>query len=311
MLDENFEALRREATAWIVRITSGTATTEDAEALLRWRSRSDAHEQAFQQSARLWKNLGSALGETRKTSASTVTRRSFIAAGSVAAGAAGVGIVLSELGFLPSVDAMLADYATGVGEQRTVELLDGSTAILDGGTTLSLDYSPSSRHLVLTSGAAVFNVVHDAARPFVVTAANGDTTATGTSFSVKHGEEDVSIECLEGHITVQCLGDSQLNGGEGISYSRAGLGKKVAADIETAAAWRRGLLIFEDRPLADVVSDLNRHRRGRVVIASSNLRSRRMSGVFHLNRPDEILAHLEETLQVRPVSLVGGIVLLR
>lgn len=311
MLDENFEALRREATAWIVRITSGTATTEDTEALLRWRSRSAAHEQAFQQSARLWKNLGSALGETKNTSAPAVTRRSFLAAGSLAAGAAGVGIVLSELGFLPSVDAVLADYATGVGEQRTVELLDGSTATLDGGTTLSLDYTPSTRHLVLTSGAAVFDVVHDATRPFVVTAANGDTTAIGTSFSVKHGEEDVSVECLQGHITVQCLVDSQLTGGEGISYSRVGLGERVATDLETAAAWRRGLLIFKDRPLADVVSDLNRHRRGKVLIASSNLRSRRMSGVFHLNRPDEILAHLEETLRVRPVSLVGGIVLLR
>lgn len=311
MLDENFEALRREATTWIVRITSGTATTEDAEALLRWRSRSAAHEQAFQQSARLWKNLGSALDETKNRSASAVTRRSFLAAGSLAAGAAGVGIVLSELGFLPSVDAVLADYATGVGEQRTVELLDGSTATLDGGTTLSLDYTPSTRHLVLTSGAAVFDVVHDAARPFVVTAANGDTTAMGTSFSVKHGEEDISVECLQGHITVKCLVDSQLTGGEGISYSRVGLGERVATDLETAAAWRRGLLIFKDRPLADVVSDLNRHRRGKVLIASSNLRSRRMSGVFHLNRPDEILAHLEETLRVRPVSLVGGIVLLR
>lgn len=310
-MDENFEALRREATAWLVRITSGTATTEDAEALLRWRSRSAAHEKAFQQSARLWKNLGPALAQRGKSPAAAFTRRSFLAAGSLAAGVGGGGIVLSELGFLPPVDAMLADYATGIGEQRTVELPDGSTTTLDGGTTLSLDYSPSSRHLVLTSGAAVFDVVPDVARPFVVTAANGNTTAIGTSFSIKHGEEDVSVECLQGHITVECLADSQLISGEGISYSQAGLGEKVATDIETAAAWRRGLLIFKDRPLADVVSDLNRHRRGKVVIASSNLRLRRMSGVFHLNRPDEILAHLEETLQVRPVSLIGGIVLLR
>jgi transmembrane sensor len=310
-LDENFEALRREATAWLVRITSGTATTEDAEALLRWRSRSAAHEKAFQQSARLWKNLGPALTQRGKSPAAAFTRRSFLAAGSLAAGVGGGGIVLSELGFLPPVDAMLADYATGIGEQRTVELPDGSTTTLDGGTTLSLDYSPSSRHLVLTSGAAVFDVVPDVARPFVVTAANGNTTAIGTSFSIKHGDEDVSVECLQGHITVECLADSQLISGEGISYSHAGLGEKVTTDIETAAAWRRGLLIFKDRPLADVVSDLNRHRRGKVVIASGNLRSRRMSGVFHLNRPDEILAHLEETLQVRPVSLIGGIVLLR
>ena len=246
-MDENFEALRREATAWLVRITSGTATTEDAEALLRWRSRSATHEQAFQQSARLWKNLGPALGRRGKSPAAAFTRRSFLAAGSLAAGAAGGGIVLSELGFLPPVDAMLADYATGVGEQRTVQLPDGSTTTLDGGTTLSLRLFPikPAPRADRSPGAAVFDVVPDAARPFVVTAANGNTTAIGTSFSIKHGEEDVSVECLQGHITVECLADSHLAGGEGISYSQAGLGEKVATDIETAAAWRRGLLIFQ------------------------------------------------------------------
>nr|WP_210270647.1 FecR family protein [Ensifer oleiphilus] len=310
-MDEDFEALKREATAWIVRITSGGATTEDADALLAWRARSAAHEEAFQVSARLWKNLGPALGQSKKAHAGVLTRRSFLAAGSLAASVAGAGLVLSELGFLPTVGAMLADYATGIGEQRTVQLPDGSTMTLDGGTTLSADFSSSARHLELTSGAAVFDVVSDPARPFVVTAANGKTTAMGTSFSVKHGDDDISVECLRGRISVQCLADSYLVDGEAISYSQQGLGEKVTTDAETAAAWRQGLLIFKDRSLADVVSDLNRHRRGKVMIARSDLRARRVSGVFHLNRPDEILVHLEETLQVRPVNLVGGIVLLR
>lgn len=310
-MDDDFEALKREATAWIVRITSGTATTDDADALLAWRARSAAHEEAFQASARLWKNLGPALGHGKKANVTTITRRSFLAAGSLAASAAGGGLILSELGFLPTVGAILADYATGVGEQRTVQLPDGSTTTLDGGTTLTLDFSPSGRRLELTSGAAVFDVVADPARPFVVTAANGNTTAIGTSFSVTHGEDDVSVECLRGRISVECLANSDLIDGEAISYSRQGLGEKIAMDAETAAAWRQGLLVFKDRSLADVVSDLNRHRRGKVMIARSDLRARRVSGVFHLSRPDEILAHLEETLQVRPVNLVGGIVLLR
>lgn len=309
-MDEDFEALKREATAWIVRITSGVATTDDADALLRWRAHSPAHEAAFQASVRLWKNLGPALCNNRTRSAAAFTRRSFLAAGSLAASAAGGAFVLSELGFLPPLDTMLADYATGIGEQRTVQLPDGSTTTLDGGTTLSLDYSSSTRHLVLTSGAAIFDVVHDETRPFIVTAANGQTMAVGTSFSVKHGEDDVSVECLQGSITVQCLANSDLVDGEAISYSEAGLGEKVASEAETAAAWRRGLLVFKNRSLADVVSDLNRHRLGKVVIANSALRWRRMSGVFHLDRPDEILVHLEQTLQLRAVSLVGGIVLL-
>jgi transmembrane sensor len=311
MLDEDFEALKREATALIVRITSGEATAEDADALMKWRARSPQHESAFQQAGRVWKSLGPALSADRRRSRAIVSRRSLLAAGGMAASAAGVALGLSALGFLPPIDALLSDYATGIGEQRTVQLPDGSTTTLDGGTTLSLDYSPGARHLRLTSGAAVFDVVRDETRPFVVSAGEGDTTALGTSFSLKHGVDDIAVDCLGGRIKVQCLASAELGDGEAIRYSSSGLGEKTLMDAEDAAAWRRGLLIFRDRPLAEVVADLNRHRKGKVVIAASALRSRRVSGVFHLERPDEVLAQLEDTLQVRPINLAGGIVLLR
>src|SRR5690606_10596059 len=106
------------------------------------------------------------------------------------------------------------------------------------------------------------------------------------------------------------LGSVSLETGEGVVYSPQGLGKKTAADIDTAAAWRNGLLIFNDQPLADVIADLNRHRRGKVMLARGALGSRRVSGVFHLDRPEEILAHFEDTLHVRSMRLVGGVVLL-
>lgn len=309
-MDGNFEALKREATAWIVRITSGTATKEDADALARWRSRSPAHEQAFHESTKLWKNLGPALGSNSRSSGSALTRRAFLATGSIAAGAASVSFGLSQLGFLPTLDALLSDYATAVGEQRTVRLPDGSTATLDGGTSLSLDFTNQARNLHLAAGAAVFDVADDR-KPFVVLARDGNSATTSGSFSVTHGVDDVSVDCLKGELRVQCRSMADLVEGEGITYSARGLGEKIASDVETAASWRKGLLVFKSRPLGDVVSDLNRHRKGRVVIARGDLRSRRVSGVFHLARPEEILAHLEETLHVRPINLIGGVVLLQ
>ncbi|MGK6317383.1 FecR family protein [Neorhizobium sp. DT-125] len=310
-MDGDFEALKREATAWVVRITSGTATADDADALMRWRARSPAHEQAFREAARLWKNLGPVLGQKSKSSSAVLTRRAFLTTGSLAAGAAGVGFGLSQLGFLPTLEALLSDYTTGVGEQRTVQLPDGSTAMLDGGTTLSLDFTQQARNLRLTSGAAVFDVVAEDRRPFVVKAQDGSSAAASGSFSVTHGVDSVSVDCLKDGVRVECLGTADLVEGEGISYSSRGLGEKVASDVETAASWRKGLLIFKNRPLGDVVSDLNRHRKGKVVIARRDLRSRRVSGVFHLARPEEILAHLEDTLHVRPINLVGGVMLLQ
>lgn len=311
-LDDEHEALRQEATAFIVRITSGTATAEDAEALARWRASDEEHERAFREAARLWKNLGPALdARARPPRRAIVSRRTFLVGGSLAAGVAGVGLGLSELGYLPPFGAMLSDYATAAGEQRSVTFPDGSTALLDGGTALSLAYTEEARGVRLESGAAVFDVAPDSARPFVATAGEGVVDAQRASFAMKRGVDDISVECLDGELRVRCGGEADLVRGEGISYSENGLGAKVATDVETAAAWRNGLLVFNNRSLADVVADLNRHRRGKVVIARPSLRAHRVSGVFHLDRPEEILTHLEATLRVRPVSLVGGIVLLQ
>lgn len=311
-MDEDRETLRQEATAFIARITSGEATGADAEALAAWRATSRMHEEAFRDAARLWKRLGPALeAKTAPPRAAPVSRRAVLAGGSLAAGLAGIGFGLSELGYLPPPGALLSDYATAAGEQRSVTFPDGSTALLDGGTTLTLAYSDGARGARLDSGAAVFDVAPDGDRPFVATAGAGAVVAGQASFAVTCGVEDVSVECLDGAVSVRSRGEAALARGEAVSYSAAGLGEKSAADVETAAAWRNGLLIFSNRSLDDVVADLNRHRRGRVVIARRALRGHRVSGVFHLDRPDEVLAHLEATLRVRPISLVGGIVLLQ
>lgn len=306
-MSQDFEALKSEATAWLVRITSGDATTDDADALRRWRSISPDHNRAFEETALLWRTMGGTVARSRHG----VSRRSIVLTGGLAASAAAVGVGLSNLGYLPSFASLTSDYSTGVGEQRTVDLPDGSRVTLDGDTALSLNYSSAERRLDLASGAAVFDVAGDAVRPFVVSAAAGVTTTFGRSFSVQHGSEDVVLECLDGLLDVRCRGTVALRTGETISYSAAGLGDRSTLDLETASSWRMGLLIFNNRSLENVVADVNRHRRGKVIIASRRLRSRRVSGVFHLSRPEEILHHLEVTLNVQSYGLAGGIVILR
>lgn len=304
----DLEDLRSEATAWLVRITSGNATRDDADALMRWRSISSDHNRAFEEAVRLWKQMGRAITPAQKHG---LSRRSIILSGSIAASAALVGVGFSNLGYIPSLTALTSDYATAVGQQSTIALPDGSRAILDGDSALSLHYSPTERRLDLASGAAVFEIADEATRPFVVSAANGEASTFGRSFSVQHGSGDVSLECLEGSLEVHCRGITALQAGEAVTYSAEGLGPPSVLDLETAASWRKGLLIFNNRSLDNVIADVNRHRRGKVIIASQSLRSRRMSGVFHLSRPQEILRHLEVTLNVQSYSLAGGIVVLR
>src|ERR1700754_888889 len=52
------DLLRRDARRWVTQLTSGEATTADAEALDHWRQQSPAHEAAFTEAVRLWNSLG-------------------------------------------------------------------------------------------------------------------------------------------------------------------------------------------------------------------------------------------------------------
>lgn len=54
------EQLKSEAQDWIVRLTSGRATTTDANALNAWCQRSPAHAHAYAEAKALWHALKSA-----------------------------------------------------------------------------------------------------------------------------------------------------------------------------------------------------------------------------------------------------------
>ena len=60
-------SLEGEALDWVNRALSGLVTPEDAEALLAWRVRSAAHEQAFTEAVRLQRAVRQAVLAERRT----------------------------------------------------------------------------------------------------------------------------------------------------------------------------------------------------------------------------------------------------
>ena len=63
-------------------------------------------------------------------------------------------------------------YATRDGEQRTVQLPDGSTMAVNTNSRVRVAFSPSERRIWLTRGEAFFAVEHDIHRPFLVVTSN-------------------------------------------------------------------------------------------------------------------------------------------
>jgi transmembrane sensor len=305
------ETLVSQANAWVVRLTSGQATVEDARALRAWCGLSAAHAQAYKDAAQLWKQTGQAAALTAPIIPKRKPRLLFGSA--LAACVALVVVGLAQLGAVPDARALLADHHTAQGDRQRIELDDGSVIEMDARTRLNVDYTATQRHITLGAGAAVFHVQHDAKRPFVVSADGGSVTAIGTVFEVREQGDGIKVTCSEGVVAVNQTGFAQqlLNAGHQLQYGDKGLSEQKNVDAEQELAWRQDLLVFKNRPLQELVDELNRYHSGRIMITDARIGALPVSGVFHLKRPDEALRHIEQTLQLSATQLPAGVVLLR
>src|SRR5215475_10675623 len=103
-------ALHGEARDWLLLLTSGRATTDDAAGFRHWCAQSTAHAQAFAETRVMWDNLGQAARNLREreqaaekaASSRRMSRRAFLG-GAVAASAAAWVAVQSPLHLWPSL----------------------------------------------------------------------------------------------------------------------------------------------------------------------------------------------------------------
>lgn len=167
---------------------------------------------------------------------------------------------------------LLADYRTGVGERQVVTLADGTRVTLNSASALSVVFSDRERRVVLASGEALFETTDDS-RPFVVDTAGERVQGRAATFSVRR---DGRVVLAQGEAKV---GEHEL---------------AVAADAGTQMAWQRGKLIFNGKPLGQVLTELERYRHGRIVLSDSKLAAMEVSGVFDLDEPEALLRTLEQ-----------------
>lgn len=208
--------------------------------------------------------------------------------------------------WVQSDPAFYADHYTRVGEQRNLTLSDGSTVQLNTDTAVSLDFASEARRLVLHRGEAYFQVAADARRPFEVATAFGSVRALGTAFSVRTGDGSAEVTVYEHSVSVTAQNGttlSRLGQGRQVRFTETSLGLPQPADLHRQGAWRRRQLVFEDRPLAEVVRELNRYRPGRITILDADAAGQRVTGNIDVHTPDLALQSLIESLPVASRSV--------
>jgi transmembrane sensor len=295
--DEPLDPLVEEAISRLLHLHSGEETEQDWSDFQNWKEASDANRAAAEHAELIWHRIGPA--SSRKTSPKKIP---IILVASL--GLAGLGFAL---GWFGEPRAFFADYRTGIGEQRTVTLRDGSRIDIDSGT--SFDVGPDSRSITLYSGQISLSVRSTPENPFVVRAGGGTVSTLGTKFNVREDGDEITTFVTENAVRVN-YGQGQqsvdVHAGQVTSYSpRNGLQAAHAADIHALTAWQRGELIFKDRPLGEVIARLERYRRGRIIIIGDDVRRLPVTGVFDIHDPDSALASLALALPISFQAMPG------
>jgi len=322
------ETLEQESLAWVNLTLSGAMTAQDADALKAWRAQSAAHDEAFASAVRFQRRVRNAALLARQEDAQTsvhafpkpslqkktspisrIGRREFLGTGAAIAAVALLA-VKPPANLWPSLGELMSDYRTSKGEQREVFLTDGVTAELNTQTTInrrSIDGLPG---VELASGEAVFSVRRPSGSPFSVITSDGRTLVQSGKINIRLQDNGTCVTCVEGKAVVQRSTNSiELKSGRQVTYTRSGIDAAVAADPLVATAWRRGLLIFRDAPLQQVVEELNRYRQGRIILMDDALLHRPVYGVFEIARIQEAVGQVQR-LTGAHATHIGDLVLL-
>src|SRR4029077_7994780 len=104
-------------------------------------------------------------------------------------------------------------YNTALGEQRPLALADGSTVELNALSSIRVRFTKGERRVDLFSGQALFNVTHNAARPFVVVAGATRVADVGTEFAVARSATSTIVTVVEGVVLVSTPESATQAGG--------------------------------------------------------------------------------------------------
>ena len=210
-----------------------------------------------------------------------------------------------------------AHYATGVGEQRSFKLPDGSLVTLNTRSQIAVRFASEERLVELIAGEAMFSVEHDTQRPFRVLAGGASVQAVGTQFNVHRAADSTTVAVVEGIVQVSPLAEmgpvthiERLVAGEQAQVSLQGdVLHHTTAEIERVVAWRERRLIFRDEPLGAIAVEFNRYNDTQLVVEGSATRARRMTGVFNADDPGALIAFLDRDPTLSVQSREGSVVI--
>lgn len=346
---------RQQAMMKIARLFSGELDETDAKKIQRWRQRHPGSEQDFADTFHLLAEMDALTehpeyrGEYRRIAQAPVAfgaGEQLRRHGPVLAAAAGVlllvGVVLSQfVNVAPETasEPSLKRYVTRIGEQKTIDLDDGSAITLNTGSEVLVDMGGNRRQVSLERGEAFFKVAKNSEAPFAVSIDSRLVTVLGTQFNILKTPEQFTLSVHEGVVAVhqkeeqvdplspELLPPKGLKSGSvGAIYTpgqrlvKSGtvavfdsLRDRVVVSkpghIERLLTWQNGLLRFDGQPLSKVVREFNRYTAKKILIEDASVMDEEVFATFRVDRINMALSDLEKTYPIKVVQYFDRIII--
>lgn len=313
-LGEPRRAMVEEAARWHVQLGDESCSDLDRDAFEVWLAADDMHRLAFERMSAIGDRfagqdaverfaLRKMLGSRRSRGAMTLVGLFFVGA-------------CSAVWFLhdnPLVRAPIAGERSVVGELRSTRLATGDSVTLDSDSAVDLD--ETDRTVQLWRGGVMAKVRPGLEAPFLVRTPQGSARALGTQFSVRIVGEATIVRVVESKVEACAKRTPQaclvLTAGQAARLDGSGVHRLADVDPGAEAAWSDGLLVADDRPLAEVLDALNRYRAAPIAYSPEDLEGLHVTGTFPLTDGERALASIAAALPVTVEHADGRISLRR
>lgn len=160
-------------------------------------------------------------------------------------------------------DIRTAQLSVPNGEKTHVVFQDGSSAVLNAGSTLTYPdrFGRDSREVIL-EGEAYFNVAADPKHPFIVKTRDAEVRVYGTSFNLSAYTEDASVTLAldKGAVEMSVGGnDYKIEPNQVLSFDkRSGKVNITVGNSVGKSLWVEGVHAFKSASLEEIICTLSR-----------------------------------------------------
>lgn len=203
---------------------------------------------------------------------------------------------------ITSEAAVSTEIYAPYGSRVSFNLPDGTTGMLNSGSSLSYTLPFSDNRNITLRGEGWFEVAHDEQHPFTINSGSSSVVVLGTSFNMSAypNENYVEVVLAEGKVR---FNDDQIgreiimDPSERLVYKDGNVEESVV-DATKYNSWTEGKLVFRGDPMEEVARRIERWYNVKVILADEQLKDYSFRATFEDDSLDDVFRFLSMTTPI-------------